>query len=309
MKFDQLRNLIAAGRTGSIRQAARDLNLSQPAVTKSIKLLEEELGCSLLHRQSHGVIPTASGEALIKRALSIETELNNARNEIDKIEGVTTGDIRVSASPSVAINLMPRAILNLKKSRPNVTVHIEELVYPHVLPAVRSGELDMAVCLMPHGLDADDLDVEVLLEDSLTPAVRSDHHLARKQKLSLKELLDEEWVIFGRRGESRDIYEQTFRQNGLEAPRSTIECTSFTCALALVERSDYLVLVPRQIFADRHKAWPIKPLSLQTPMQPWTIAAITRADTVPSPACQVFQDELRKSMSQLGKARRNGGAG
>jgi DNA-binding transcriptional LysR family regulator len=226
MKFDQLRNLIAAGRTGSIRQAARDLNLSQPAVTKSIKLLEEELGCSLLHRQSHGVIPTASGEALIKRALSIETELNNARNEIDKIEGVTTGDIRVSASPSVAINLMPRAILNLKKSRPNVTVHIEELVYPHVLPAVRSGELDMAVCLMPHGLDADDLDVEVLLEDSLTPAVRSDHHLARKQKLSLKELLDEEWVIFGRRGESRDIYEQTFRQNGLEAPRSTIECTS-----------------------------------------------------------------------------------
>lgn len=295
MKFDQLRNLVAVGRTGSVRQASRELNLSQPAVTKSIKLLEEELGCELLHRQSHGVIPTASGEALIKRALSIEIELNNARNEIDNIEGVATGDIRVSASPSVAINLMPRAILNLKSSRPNVTVHIEELVYPHVLPAVRSGELDIAVCLMPHQLTANDLHVEVLLEDSLTPAVRSGHRLARKRKLTLDDLLNEEWVIFGRRGESRDIYEQSFRQNGLEPPKSTIECTSFTCALALVERSDYLVLVPRQIFGDRQRSWSIEPLSLVTPMQPWTIAAITRQDMVLSPASRAFLDELRKS--------------
>lgn len=301
MKLDQLRNLVAVGRTGSVRQASRELNLSQPAVTKSIKLLEEELGCDLLHRQSHGVIPTASGDALIKRALSIEIEVTNARNEIDNIEGVRTGDIKVSASPSVAINLMPRAILSLKASRPDVTVHIEELVYPHVLPAVRSGELNMAVCLMPDRIAADDLNIEVLLEDSLTPAVRSGHRLARKRKLTLSDIVDEEWVIFGRRGENRDIYEQTFRQNGVEPPKSTIECTSFTCALALVERSDYVVLVPKQIFADRRQAGPIEPLPLQTPMQPWTIAAITRRDMVLSPASRAFLHELRKSASTKDK--------
>lgn len=293
MKLNQLRNLIAVGQTGSVRQASRDLNLSQPAVTKSIKLLEEELGCALLHRKSHGVVPTASGDALIRRALSIENELNNARHEIANIEGVTTGDIRVSASPSVAINLMPRAVLNLKAMRPQVTVHIEEMVYPHVLSAVRSGELDIAVCLMPDQLTADDLVIEVLVEDFLTPAVRSGHHLTRNQELTLNDLVEEEWVVFGRRGESRDIYEQTFRQNGLEPPNSTIDCASFTCALALVERSDYLVLVPAQIFADRHQAWSVEPLSLQTPMQPWTIAAITRSDVMPSPACRAFLDELR----------------
>ena len=145
MKLDQLRNLVAVGRAGSVRQASRDLNLSQPAVTKSIKTLEAELGCELLHRLSHSVIPTPSGEALIKRAQTIEAELNNALNEIENIEGVMTGDISVSASPTVAINLMPTAILNLKTARPRMTVHIEEMVYPHVLPAVRSGEIDVAV--------------------------------------------------------------------------------------------------------------------------------------------------------------------
>ncbi len=295
MKLDQLRNLVAVGRAGSVRQASRDLNLSQPAVTRSIKILEAELGCKLLHRLSHSVIPTPSGEALIRRAIVINAELNNAINEIENIEGVTTGDISVSASPTVAINLMPTAILNLKAAHPQITVRIEELVYPHVLPAVRSGEIDVAVCLMPEQLIADDLEIDVLVQDELTPAVRSNHPLVNSLGLQLNDLLEEEWVIFGRRGESRDIYEQTFRLNKMDPPQSTIECTSFTCALSLVEKSDYIVLVPKQIFADREQAWPIVPLDLQTPMQPWTIAAITRADIIMSAASRVFIEELRRA--------------
>lgn len=294
MKLDQLRNLVAVAKAGTVRQASRDLNLSQPAITKSIKLLEAELGCALLYRRSHGVSPTASGMALIERAKTIDAELKSARNEIDNIEGIVTGDIRVSASPTVAINLLPRAILNLKAARPNVTLHIEEGVYPQVLSALRAGDIDLAVCLMPEQPVAEELEVEVLLEDALTPAVRVDHPLTKRRDLRLHDLIDEEWIIFGRRDESRDIYEQTFRLNGLAPPKSSIECTSFTCALALVERSDYLALVPKQIFADRHRAWSIEPLPLQMPMQPWTIAAITRSNAMLSPACRVFLDEIRK---------------
>ena len=303
MKLEQLRNLVAVGRAGSVRQASRDLNLSQPAITKSIKLLEAELGCTLLHRRSHGVTPTASGQALIRRALSVEAELRQARGEIDDIEGVRSGDIQVSASPTVAVNLLPRAILNLKAARPQVTVHVEEGVYPHVLPGVRSGELDVAVCLMPEDLDDDDLVAEVLVKDFLTPAVRADHPLTRQRNLDLGDLLDSEWIIFGRRGESPDIYEQTFRLNGYEPPRSSIESTSFTCALALVEKSDYIVLVPSQIFAERHRAWPVVPLSLKTRMQPWTIAAIMRSGDVLSPACRAFLQELRDAAPQIGSDR------
>jgi DNA-binding transcriptional LysR family regulator len=241
-------------------------------------------------------VPTASGRALIAHARVIDAELRRARNEIDDIEGVRTGEIRVSASPTVAMNLLPRAILNLKAARPQVAVHIEEAVYPQVLPGVRDGDLDVAVCLVPDAASDDDLVFEVLVKDVLTPAVRSDHPLVRRRDLDLGDLVNREWVVFGRSGESRDVYEQTFRRNGFAPPKSTIDCTSFTCALALVEKSDYLVLAPRQIFAERRRTWTIAPLTLRTPMQPWTIAAITRAGDIPSPACREFLRQLRAVM-------------
>ncbi len=284
---------MAVAEAGTVRQASRDLNLSQSAVTKSIQLLEAELGCALLHRQSHGVTPTVSGEALIAHARAIERELLHARNEIDEIEGVRSGHVRVSASPTVAVNLMPRAVLALKSARPLVSVHIEEGVFPQVLSLLRGGEIDVAVCLVPDEPLDDDLASEVLVQDALTPAVRAGHPLTERASLDLADLVAEPWIIFGRSGESRDVYEQTFRLNGLEPPKGTIDCTSFTCALALVEKSDYLVLVPRQIFAERHETWGISPLRLTTPMQPWTIAAITRAGDVLSPACREFLRQLR----------------
>jgi DNA-binding transcriptional LysR family regulator len=150
--------------------------------------------------------------------------------------------------------------------------------------------------LRPDAASDDDLVFEVLVKDVLTPAVRSDHPLVRRRDLDLGDLVNREWVVFGRSGESRDVYEQTFRRNGFAPPKSTIDCTSFTCALALVEKSDYLVLAPRQIFAERRRTWTIAPLTLRTPMQPWTIAAITRAGDIPSPACREFLRQLRAVM-------------
>ena len=86
MKLTQLRNLRAVADAGSVRQASRDLNLSQSAITKSIQMLEAELDTKLLHRASHGVSTTASGEALVARAGIIESELKNARDDIARID-------------------------------------------------------------------------------------------------------------------------------------------------------------------------------------------------------------------------------
>ncbi len=86
MKLSQLRHLVMVAETGTIREASRQLFLSQSSVTKSIRQLEEELGVELLHRASHGVTPTEAGLALIERARRIEAELRYARNDIDEIQ-------------------------------------------------------------------------------------------------------------------------------------------------------------------------------------------------------------------------------
>ena len=84
MKLSQLRNFIAVVEAGTVRQGARNLNLSQSSVTKSIQQLEDELGAEMLHRGARGVTPTAAGRALLAHAKVIEAELRHARNDVKR---------------------------------------------------------------------------------------------------------------------------------------------------------------------------------------------------------------------------------
>lgn len=294
MKLSQLRNLVAVAEAGSVRQASRNLNISQSAVTKSIKQLEADLGVELLHRASHGVVPTAAGQAIIMRAKVVEAELRQARNDVDTVQSGTGGEIRISASPSVATGLLPRTIVSFRRSRPNVNIQIEEGVYPDQLPDLRNGNLDFAICLVPERLNEEGLEFEVLLKDRLTPAVRVDHPLGAQFGLKLEDLIDREWVIYRRGRTGRDIFEHTFVPAGLTPPARTIYCASFVCALKLVESSDFLTLVPKHLFRSGRTLMGIVPLYLETPMPAWNVAVITRARHTLSPVCLSFLEELKR---------------
>lgn len=299
MKLSQLRHLVAVAEAGTVRQAAKNLNLSQSSVTKSIQQLEAELGVALLIRGSHGVTPTPAGLALIDRAKAIEAELRHARNDIDAVQGAKSGEIRVSASPSVAMLLLPKAIHAFRRARPLVSFAIEEGVYPDVLPGLRRGELDFAICLVPEAPRDDELVFETLVKDRLVPAVRADHPLTRKGRLTLADLLDRDWVVYRRTRTGRDVVEQTFRANKLAPPARTLECASFAGALALVEQGDSITLVPTQLFADRASRPALVPLKLDSPMPPWNVAAISRARHFLSPVCQAFLDELHRTAQKI----------
>ncbi|MCC6474048.1 MAG: LysR family transcriptional regulator [Burkholderiales bacterium] len=297
MKLSQLRQFLAALEAGTIRQAARQMFLSQSSLTKSIHQLEEELGTPLLHRGPGGVTPTAAGQALAARARAIEGELREARNDVDAIRGAGSGEIRVSASPTVATSLLPQAVLDFKRSRPKTSFQIAEGVYPDVLGPVRTGQIDFAICLVTERPREEDLNVESLLRDRVVPAVRASHPLAQRGRLTLAELarLDLEWVIYRRGHGGRDVFERTFLAAGHRPPRSTIECTSFACVLALVEKGDYATLVPSQLLADRGRRIPLAPLPTDAPLPPWNVAVISRPRRRLSPLGLAFLRQLHQS--------------
>lgn len=293
MKFSQLRNFAAVVEAGTVRQAARNLNLSQSSITKSIQQLEGELGTEILHRSVHGVTPTAAGNALLARAKAIEAELRHARNDVETVRGAHVGEIRVSASPTVAMGLLPRAVVAFQRTRPRVTFRIWEGVYPDILPAIRTGDLDFAICLVPDRPRDETLNFVSLVKDRLVPAVRADHPLIGARKLQLADLLDLDWILYRRSHTGLDVFEQTFASNRLSMPKSTIECTSFACALALVENGDYITLVPSQIFSGGRKPPSIAPLLLDSPMQPWQVAVISLAKHELSAVCLAFLAEIQ----------------
>jgi DNA-binding transcriptional LysR family regulator len=310
MKLSQLRNFIAVLEAGAVRQAANNLNLSQSSVSKSIQQLEEELGAEILHRNAHGVTPTPAGRALLNRAKVIDAELRHARNDVQTIQGAQVGDIRVSASPTVAMGLLPRAVVAFQRARPKVSFCISEDVYPDILPAIRTGDIDFAICLVPSRPRDEALSFIRLVEDHLVPAVRADHPLIGARKLQLADLLDLNWIIYRRSHTGLDVFEQTFASNGLALPKSTIECTSFACALALVENGDYVTLVPSQMFFGGRMPRSIALLPLDSPMQSWQVAVISRARRELSAVCLAFLAEIERMAAGTapgkGKIKRSG---
>jgi DNA-binding transcriptional LysR family regulator len=300
MKLSQLRNFIAVVEAGAVRQGSRNLNLSQSSVTKSIQQLEDELGAKMLQRGARGVTPTAAGRALLAHAKVIEAELRHARNDVQTVQGAQVGEIRVSASPTVAMGLLPRAVIAFQRVRPRVSFRIWEGVYPDILPAVRTGDLDFAICLVPTRPRDETLNFMTLVKDHLVPAVRADHPLIGAHKLKLADLLDLDWIIYRRSHTGLDVFEQTFTSNHLALPKSTIECTSFACALALVENGDYVTLVPSQIFFGGRTLPSIAPLQLDSPMQPWQVAVISRAKHELSAVCLAFLVEIQRMAAAIG---------
>jgi LysR family transcriptional regulator of abg operon len=282
-----------------VRQAAFALHLSQSSVSKSIQQLEHELGVELLRRSAHGVAPTEAGKVLLARAKAVEAELRHARNDLQAIRGASIGEIRLAASPTVAMGLLPRTVAAFQQRRPQVSFYIQEGVYPDILPAVRMGEIDLAICLVPSRPREENLEFASLIKDRVVPAVRAGHPLAGAACLHLADLVDLNWVIYRRGRTGLDVFEQAFIANGLKPPHSTIECTSFACALSLVENGDYVTLVPTQIFSGHRRPLPIAPLALDAPMQPWQLAVISRASHELSAVCRAFLAELRRTAAKV----------
>jgi DNA-binding transcriptional LysR family regulator len=295
VKLSQLRNFVAVVEAGTVRQASRNLNLSQSSISKSLQQLEAELGAEMLQRGARGVTPTAAGKALLSRAKAIEAELRHARNDVQTVRGAEVGEIRVSASPTVvAMGLLPQAIVAFQRSRPQVSFSISEDVYPDMLPAIRTGELDFAICLVPARPRDESLNFLSLVKNRLAPAVRADHPMIGARRLALADLLDLDWIFYGRSHTGLDAFEQTFASNRLAMPRSTIQCSSFACALALVEKGDYVTLVPSQLFLGGRPPHSIALLPLDSPMQPWQVAVISRGKHELSAVCLAFLSEIER---------------
>lgn len=145
MKLHQLRALAEVGRAGSIQRAALALHVSQPALSKSIRELERQLGISLLVRGAHGTTLTAFGVILSKRYDSIQKELDKAREEVEWLKGTLAGRLLVGMSPPVAGTNIARVFTSFRERQPSVELGLLELRPAQIFEAVRSGTLDLAI--------------------------------------------------------------------------------------------------------------------------------------------------------------------
>lgn len=149
MKLNQLRDFLAVAESGSIHQAARTLNVSQPALTKSIRQLEKDLGAPLFERSTKGAVLNPLGYTFLARVRLVANELERARDEVGQLLGRGGGRVSLATSGTPSMLFLPSALKQFRRRFPDAQIRIVDGLLPVMLPELRDGQIDFAMAPKP----------------------------------------------------------------------------------------------------------------------------------------------------------------
>ncbi len=245
----QLQNVIAVIENGSLGRAASALNVSQPALTKSIQRLEERLGVPLFTRDSKGMRPTLYGEALRPHAHGILASTEQAVREIESMRSGARGTVSIAAGPLISSDILSSAMVRLLREHPLIHVNIHTAIGDHT-PGLLDGRYDFIMSQLPLGSRMGGLIQRELVNDRIAVIARPGHELTGKAKVSVRDLLRFKWVLPERGHNHRIRLSRVFEADNLTMPEPDVECSSTEFIKSVVARTDHLGLIAQMGIKD-----------------------------------------------------------
>lgn len=242
MELKQLRHLVSVVDAGSFSRAAKDVAISQPALTRSIKLLEQRLGLRLFERTTRRVIPTVAGLRLYKRAKLILAESNAA---IADLQDPTwrKRQLRIGIAPLFASTIIPNAIQRFYEDAPDVEVSVESGLFETLTSRLAEADLDLVVSNLPYGKLEDDLTSEAMFDIDVVYLVGAEHELARKRGIALSQLLAYPWAVVDE-SHANDLYGYIFASQGGSISPIRVRTNSLNLLKSLVQTPPWITLLP-----------------------------------------------------------------
>nr|WP_187358882.1 LysR substrate-binding domain-containing protein [Pseudoduganella aquatica] len=227
---------------GSLARAAERLHRTQPALTKCIDRLEDDLGARLFEKDGRGMRLTAAGQVLVKRTRQMAIMVEETAREMQDYAGGLRGNVRIGCLPTLAEHLMPAVFEQLLAQAPEITVQLVVAMNNNLVASLRDCEIDLAVGPMQEG-DAE-LVCEQIAEDTVV-VMASERHPIFDAPRTPAELLQYKWMLPAATVASRQWLEQTFERNGLPRPQVQIESNVLNTILPVLERTSMLGFVSR----------------------------------------------------------------
>ena len=273
MKNHQLKALVQVAESGSIRAAARTMNLCQSALTKSLRELEEELGVELMTRSYKGIEFTDAGQTLLTRARLALALLDKAQDEIALQRGGAGVRVSIAVTPLVGIRVLPQVLVEFERNQPAARINLSEGFLSTLIPQLIDGRLDFAVALA----DPANLPYEIAFEPigpvASAVAGRRNHPLAGAR--TWEALHSAKWVLNLSAGSQGSSLLKWLDQQGIGEPDNTIRCDSPLLMLELMQRTDRLSIGPALLFSDPLIGQGIQRIDVQPLPQPMELGLIT----------------------------------
>ncbi|WP_439579180.1 LysR family transcriptional regulator [Elioraea sp.] len=285
MELRAIDQVLAVAEHGSLSAAAAALGLSQPALTKAIRRLEDECSAQLFERSVRGVRPTAAGEAFLRHARGMRASLNAASLELDALRRGRAGLVRIGAGPSWQGTLLPEAIAAFRADRPGVRIRVVGGMDAALKALLRAGELDVVLAAVGEASPdaAPDLVQTALLSDRYRVVASVAHPLRARPSLAIADLLDFPWILPAPGPYMVERLRAVFRAEGLAAPEPVIETDVQALRTALMRSGPYLSFQAEGQLAAL--AMPdIRPLDVARASWRRDTGIVTRRGVEPTPA-------------------------
>jgi DNA-binding transcriptional LysR family regulator len=231
-----------------VGRAAQKLHRTQPALTSSIRRLEEACGAPLFERAGRGIRLTSAGQVLMRWARRVRFDLDDARREIGAIGTGLAGHVRIGIVPTAAQFLLPGAARQLMQEGPEVTLRTVVGLVKELTPLLRQGELDLMVATETQAEPG--MVSKLLAEDPIVVAASANHPVFRGP-VTLKALTQYRWALQPPGAPTRDWLDHTFERKRLPRPQVQVESTMLLMLPTLIAQTGLLSFISRHHLGPR----------------------------------------------------------
>lgn len=284
MNLKQLRYFIEVAEQRSFTKAAHKLYICQSALSKMIKVLEEDLEVKLIERQGKHFQLTSEGELLYENGKEILTRTNDELNVLIDSVHEEKGKLSLGIPPVIGTAYFPEIIYAFRKKYPNIELRIYEEGANTVKMKVEAGKLDIGIVIMPFA--SDDVDIVPIFNSKNVAVVHHTHPLAHRKEISFIELKAEKFIILNGTYMLHDQILMKCKESGF-VPDIVIESSQWDFIAQMIQMNQGITILPKPIM-KKFNVKDIRLLSLKNPEFPWDIAMIRMKNKYKSNPVQLF---------------------
>lgn len=300
MTLQQVVDFLSVAQHGSLHAAARATGQTQPALTKSIRRLEIDLGAPLFDRHARGVQANEFGKRFLSHARRLFAETERARDSMAQLLGERLGRVVFGISAAASLLLAPSAIKRFRPSYPDVELHSRSGLYHSLAAPLRDGQLDFVICPIPGGVADPQLAVRTLIESQMVLVARRDHPLARVR--SLQALQHASFSVAAPRSQPGGGIYDAFEHAGLGTPKVELHTDGLIDTVAFVAGSDCLALLPGALMRSGLLRERLAVVPVADALPEYTVGLFQRAGVPLTPAAEELAAQFEREAAYLGRA-------
>lgn len=301
IKLQDVHILMAVVQAGSMGRAARDLNTSQPNISKSIADLEHALGVRLLDRHRQGIEPTEYGRALLNGGVAVFDELRQTVKNIEFLADPTAGEVRIGCTPWLAASFASAVVDRLSQRSPRIRFHLVTRYAEGLYRGLCERNFELLIAWRFGPIADERLGFDFLFDDRCVVAASAQSTWAGRRRLALPELVNEPWVLPPPGSGITSIAMEAFGASGLDYPRTTVVTDSPHVRMSLLATGRFLTILPASTLRFPPHRSELRVLPVELPMARVPNGIVTLKNRTLNPVARLFIDTAHEVAKPLTK--------